>query len=189
MKLGARCSDCPLNGQVPVLSEGPLGAKLACIGEAPGRDEVKANRPFIGRSGEELDKYLLQVGTARPAVVLGNAVACFPPGGDWKTFLTLAKKKWKEEHGTGKKAKPFQNPIDCCRPRLFEELRVDKCKLCGKYLGLRHIPLVTCSCSKPLRVSRNGSTIVVPMGNAAMESLLGFDGITKWRGSCLKAER
>lgn len=186
-KLGAKCSICPLRDQVPVLGEGPLEAAVAVIGEAPGRDETKVGRPFIGRSGESLDAYLMQCDMPRSTVFVSNAVACFPPGGDMKTFLTMARRDHKEKFGTGKKAPVFNSPIDCCRPRLFNELRVSFCKKCGKFLqGPQDLQ---CVCRDPLVVKRPTPTVLVPMGNAAMESLLGFEGITKWRGSPLQWKR
>lgn len=110
---------------------------------------------------------------------------CFPPGGDYDIFVTLAKRQWKAKHGD---KVPFPDPMDCCRHRLYNELRIDKCKTCGRYLG--SVPdAFQCTCQKPLRITRHGPLVIVPMGNAAMESLLGFEGITKWRGSCLKRGR
>lgn len=188
LKLGAMCHKCPLNGQVPVLGEGSLGAQLAIIGEAPGRDETKMGRPFIGRSGEALEKYLAEQDLTRPAVFITNAVLCFPPGGDYDNFIRGAKKQWKATHGTKKSAPVFNDPIECCRPRLFNELRIDKCKKCGRYLGA--VPDEwACVCSVPARIRRHGPPVLVPMGNAAMEAVLGFEGISKWRGSALKRGR
>lgn len=186
-KLGAKCSICPLRDQVPVLGEGPLGAAVAVIGEAPGREEVKVGKPFVGRSGEALDNYLYEVGIPRSTVFVSNALCCFPPGGDLDAFLTRERRAHKEKHGIGKKAPKFVDPIDCCRPRLFNELKVSLCKQCGKFL---QGPMeLQCVCANPLVVKRETPTVLVPMGNAAMESLLGYDGITKWRGSALQWKR
>lgn len=186
-RLGAKCDICPLRGREPVLGEGPMGAAMAVVGEAPGREEVKHGRPFIGKSGEALDGYLSQVGMPRSAVFISNAVACFPDGGDFNVYLTIAKKAWKEAHGSGKNAKPFPSPLDCCRPRLFNELRIRRCKQCGQF---EQGPMeLQCVCANPLLIPRSPPTVIVPMGNAAMESVLGFDGISKWRGSALPFKR
>jgi DNA polymerase I len=40
--------------QVPVFGDGPTPCDLMIVGEAPGKEEVKARLPFIGRSGDEL---------------------------------------------------------------------------------------------------------------------------------------
>ena len=185
MRLGAQCDKCPLRGQVPVLGEGPLGAQLAIVGEAPGKDEYKAGHPFVGRAGEQLETYLGRNQLTRNSVFLTNAVLCFPPGGDYADFLRRAKKEWKTAHGA---KVPFVDPVECCRPRLFNELRVNKCKRCGKWLGLAP-EKVRCYCAEPLVIERRGIPVVVPMGNAAMESVLGYSGITKWRGSCLDGKK
>ena len=185
--LGADCDNCPLKGQTPVLGEGPVGAQLAVIGEAPGREEIKVSRPFIDKSGEALDVYLDKVGMPRSMVLVTNAIACFPPGGDLGVYLTIAKKEHKALHGNKKSSKQFKSPVDCCRKRLFNELRMNNCKTCGKFLGGPDED--SCVCRSPMPIHRHGPTVYVPMGNAAMESILGFEGITKWRGSALKRGR
>lgn len=164
-----------------------MHAQLAVIGEAPGREEVKVGRPFIGRSGEALDVYLDHAGVPRSTVLLTNALCCMPPGGDLKTWLTITKSAHKAKYGSKKKSKPFKSPIDCCRPRLLNELRMDKCKTCGKFLAGPEVD--QCVCRSPFPIRRHGPAVYVPMGNAAMESILGFDGITKWRGSALRRGR
>ena len=57
----------------------PAGAKLLIIGEAPGADEDRLGKPFIGRSGEMLDQVLHDVGLDRSTIAIANAVACKPP--------------------------------------------------------------------------------------------------------------
>lgn len=185
--LGADCDNCPLRGQTPVLGEGPVGAQLAVIGEAPGHEEIKVGRPFVGRSGEALDVYLFETGMPRSMVLVTNSICCFPPKGDLGVYLTIAKKEHKAKYGSKKSSKQFKSPVDCCRKRLFNELRMDQCKTCGKFLGGPDEN--SCVCRSPFPIRRHGPTVYVPMGNAAMESLLGFDGITKWRGSALKKGR
>jgi uracil-DNA glycosylase len=51
------------------------------VGEAPGRDEDLQGRPFVGRSGQLLDKLLEEeAGLARRQVYIANIVKCRPPG-------------------------------------------------------------------------------------------------------------
>ena len=55
---GARCDLCILaavrvGGPVP--PELNPGARFALVGEGPGEEEVRQNRPFVGASGRELD--------------------------------------------------------------------------------------------------------------------------------------
>jgi DNA polymerase len=51
------------------------------IGEAPGRDEDRIGRPFVGRSGQLLDKILDACGfNRRQHVFISNIIKCRPPG-------------------------------------------------------------------------------------------------------------
>jgi len=63
---------------------GPIGAKLAIVGEAPGYEEDKAGRPFVGPSGELLDGLLREAGINRNDCYLTNVVKFRPPDNDMK---------------------------------------------------------------------------------------------------------
>ena len=52
---------------------------LALVGEAPGRDEVKAQQPFVGRSGRLLDEHLRAAGIDRGACLVANVFRFQPP--------------------------------------------------------------------------------------------------------------
>lgn len=73
-----RCDICPRNHrQVP--ADGPLDAKVFCIGEAPGYDEDQGGRPFIGRAGREFNEHYLRLaGLSRDDVYITNTVQCRP---------------------------------------------------------------------------------------------------------------
>ena len=182
---GADCDNCPLRKHgPPVWGEGPAAAKLAIVGEAPGRQEIQAGRPFIGMSGQLLDNYLSQLGTPRSTVFVTNAVMCFPPGGDMKGFLQYAKKLSKEEG-----EQEFKHPVECCRPRLMRELGIGKCANCNRYES--GPASLTCVCKKaqfvypssgPRPVSVSGT------GNMALMALHGVEGILRWRGSAIPTE-
>lgn len=76
------CTKCVLcKGRTNVVfGEGPDYAKIMCIGEGPGRDEDIQGRPFVGRSGQLLDKILNVCGFSRAEnVFIGNIVKCRPP--------------------------------------------------------------------------------------------------------------
>jgi uracil-DNA glycosylase len=53
---------------------------LALIGEAPGAEEVRLGHPFVGRSGQLLDKMLQQAGIERRRSFVGNVFRLQPPG-------------------------------------------------------------------------------------------------------------
>ena len=50
-----------------VFADGNPAARLMVIGEAPGRDEDRAGLPFVGRSGQLLDRMLAAIGLSRHA--------------------------------------------------------------------------------------------------------------------------
>ncbi|MBO0692614.1 MAG: uracil-DNA glycosylase [Acidimicrobiaceae bacterium] len=77
------CTRCPLAGgrTTVVFGEGDPNASLMVVGEGPGREEDLAGRPFVGRSGQLLDRLLLEeIGLAREQVYIANVVKCRPPG-------------------------------------------------------------------------------------------------------------
>jgi uracil-DNA glycosylase len=53
---------------------------LALIGEAPGAEEARLGHPFVGRSGQLLDKMLVQAGIDRRRCFVGNVFRFQPPG-------------------------------------------------------------------------------------------------------------
>lgn len=63
-----------------VFGEGNPGAQLVFVGEAPGEDEDLQGRPFVGRSGQLLDKMIAAMGLKREDVFICNVVKCRPPG-------------------------------------------------------------------------------------------------------------
>jgi len=79
---------CPLKRTATQLcfADGLPGAHVMIIGEAPGRDEDEQGRPFVGKSGQLLDKMLACIGLNRasddPAqsVFISNIVFWRPPG-------------------------------------------------------------------------------------------------------------
>ena len=55
-------------------------ARLMIVGEAPGSDEDRAGKPFVGRSGQLLDKMLAAIGLTEADVHITNTVYWRPPG-------------------------------------------------------------------------------------------------------------
>ena len=76
------CTACPelaaTRHQV-VVGEVPAGARLLVVGEAPGAQEDQSGRPFVGRSGQLLDRLLAEAGLPREQVAVLNTVKCRPP--------------------------------------------------------------------------------------------------------------
>jgi DNA polymerase len=77
-----RCNLCLLceNVKNRVYGEGNPDSGLILIGEAPGRKEDEAGRPFVGSAGRLLDKILEESGFKREDIYITNIVKCRPPG-------------------------------------------------------------------------------------------------------------
>ncbi len=62
-------------------SDGIDGAPVLILGEAPGKDEDEQGKPFVGRSGQLLDKMLATIGLDRKSnVLISNTIYWRPPG-------------------------------------------------------------------------------------------------------------
>src|SRR6516225_236124 len=84
-----------------VFGEGDPHADLMVVGEGPGREEDLQGRPFVGRSGQLLDKLLFEeAGLQRAQVYIANVVKCRPPGN----------------------RDPLRYEIAACRPYLEQQL-------------------------------------------------------------------
>jgi DNA polymerase len=63
-----------------VFADGNPEARVMLVGEAPGGDEDRAGKPFVGRAGGLLDNMLAAIGLDRSAVYMANLVPWRPPG-------------------------------------------------------------------------------------------------------------
>lgn len=63
-----------------VFADGNSQARIMAVGEAPGRDEDAQGLPFVGRSGQLLDRMLAAIGLDRDTVYISNVLAWRPPG-------------------------------------------------------------------------------------------------------------
>lgn len=71
-----------------VFSDGNPEAPLMLVGEAPGRDEDIQGKPFVGRSGQLLDRMLTAIGIERASgAYIANVIAWRPPGNRTPTPL------------------------------------------------------------------------------------------------------
>jgi len=75
------CSLCELSSTRlnTVPGEGDLKAAIMFIGEAPGQNEDREGKPFIGRAGNMLDRLLKSIGLSRKDVYITNMLKCRPP--------------------------------------------------------------------------------------------------------------
>jgi len=63
-----------------VFADGAPGASVMFVGEAPGGDEDRVGRPFVGRAGQLLDRMLAAIELDRRQVYIANVVPWRPPG-------------------------------------------------------------------------------------------------------------
>src|SRR5262245_14449694 len=100
----AHCEVCPWRNHSGFAdAAGPKDADILIVGEAPGTEEVKQGKVFVGPSGRLLDKVLTHHGLNRSAITRRNVVSCHPkrvPG-----------------------EKPPKDAISACAPRLSIELQ------------------------------------------------------------------
>lgn len=84
---------CPLKAGATktVFTDGVPGADLLVIGEAPGRDEDRIGKPFVGRAGQLLDRMLAAIGRSRDSnVLISNVIYWRPPGNRTPTPMETA---------------------------------------------------------------------------------------------------
>ncbi len=100
------CKKCELwkskTNYVP--GEGREDARIVFIGEAPGREEDKQGRPFVGNAGKLLNELLESIGLKREDVFIGNVLKCRPPNN----------------------RDPKPEEIEACSPYLIRQLNVIK---------------------------------------------------------------
>ena len=121
MDYGARCSECPLQKYRtgPVPPEINPRALVSVVGQSPGQHEVDEGTPFCGRSGNYQDEVLERAGYSRRDASYHNVIACRPVvdneegDEDFESFMRKLKKENPEA----------PSPIECCRPRLLNELQ------------------------------------------------------------------
>lgn len=114
MAKGARCWECALAGthRGPVPSTIPSTQPFfGVVAEAPGTLEVAEGAALIGPSGREIRQALNEAGIDSDTVAYINALSCQPEGSDLDNLLRECKKKG------------LPSPIDCCAPRLHNEIR------------------------------------------------------------------
>jgi len=74
------CPELAASRTTVVVGDAPVGARLALVGEAPGAEEDRSGRPFVGRAGRLLDELLAEAGLDRGTVAVVNVLQCRPPG-------------------------------------------------------------------------------------------------------------
>lgn len=73
-----------------VFADGRAGSRVMFVGEAPGADEDRTGKPFVGRAGQLLDRMLAAIGLRREDVYIANVVPWRPPGNRTPTPQEIA---------------------------------------------------------------------------------------------------
>ncbi|HEX8102398.1 MAG TPA: uracil-DNA glycosylase family protein [Solirubrobacteraceae bacterium] len=76
------CTKCPqlaATRHSVVFGAGNADADLMFVGEAPGANEDKQGRPFVGQAGKLLEQLLEEIGLQRADVFVANVLKCRPP--------------------------------------------------------------------------------------------------------------
>jgi uracil-DNA glycosylase len=83
---------CPLKKTATnlVFTDGAHNARVILIGEAPGADEDRQGLPFVGISGQLLDRMLASIELDRSNVIISNTVFWRPPGNRSPTTAEVA---------------------------------------------------------------------------------------------------
>ncbi len=90
------------------LADGNPAAALMLIGEAPGAEEDRQGKPFVGPSGQLLDRMLATIGLDRSSVYITNSIYWRPPGNRTPTPSEIAA------------CQPFlERQIELIRPKLI----------------------------------------------------------------------
>ncbi len=103
------CKKCDLHKTRtnPVTGEGSPDADIVFIGEAPGFNEDKQGKPFVGQAGKIFDELLNAVDLKREKIYITNILKCRPP----------------------KNRNPTQEEIKICSPYLDEQIEIIKPKI------------------------------------------------------------
>jgi uracil-DNA glycosylase len=104
-----RCRNCPLwaDATQTVFGEGSAEAATMFVGEAPGDQEDRQGRPFVGPAGQLFDRALAEAGIDRGQVYVTNAVKHFK-------FEPRGKRRIHQ--------KPDRSEIEACKVWLFGEI-------------------------------------------------------------------
>lgn len=192
---GALCHLCPLEGCAVVPPEANSGATIAVVGEAPGEQEEKIGRPFVGPSGAEFDRAVRAAGARRNDFHVTNAICCRPPDNDLKKLNTKISRYNKKELETakeeGREPKLLALPVECCAPRLTGEIaRFDKfitlggvatAAITGNHGSILALRGGLQELSRRTKAARDAFEIEVPEASALLSKKAWNDAFDKWQ--------
>lgn len=103
------CKKCRLhkNRTNAVPGEGPANAEIMICGQAPGRNEGREGRPFVGMAGNFLNGLLESIELDRKNIFITSPIKCFPP----------------------KNRPPRKDELEACRPYLEKQIKIVQPKI------------------------------------------------------------
>jgi uracil-DNA glycosylase len=143
--------------QYPADGKPPL---LALIGEAPGADEIKLGRPFVGRAGQLLDRALTATGIDRERCLIANVFRYRPPDNKVGHFFASRRRAALEN-----------DPL----AEIWGKLGAESCR--ARFAG--EIEALGAALRK------SAPPVIVAVGRTPLWALTGLNGITAQRGQVL----
>jgi len=145
----AACTRCRLHQSRThvVPGEGPADAQILFIGEGPGFHEDQQGRPFVGPSGQLLEKFLASIGLTREQVYITNVIKCRPPNN----------------------RDPLPSEVETCRPFLDRQIELIDPRIIvtlGRYSMERYFPGAKIS-QVHGRARRDGRRVYLPLYHPA----------------------
>lgn len=137
---------------------GPESARIFIVGEAPGEQEVKESRPFVGPAGQMLQRFLNQAGIDPAACYFTNICKYRPPGNKLEKFFLPG-------------GLPNQQVLEGL-VELQEDIR-----------RIRPTVIVACGNYPLWALTGKGEW----REKETKDKARGYSGITKWRGSILES--
>ena len=139
----------PGKEQALVFGEGPREPVLMLIGEAPGEQETLLSRPFVGKAGKNLDRFLELAGLERGEIYISNTVKLRPT----KTGKT----------GRISNRPPTKDEIALFRPWLIREIELIRPRMIAT---LGNVPLQALTATKQTIGEVHGR--VIPAGETGL---------------------
>lgn len=137
-------ADSPFSEKKLVFGDGNVKTKIFLIGEAPGGDEEKEGRPFVGKAGKNLNEFIEIVGLNRGDLYITNVVKLRP--------INISEKTGKPVNRT-----PNGEEIDFFLPFLKEEINVVAPEL---VVTLGNVPLKAVTGDKKITIGDVHGTLI-----------------------------
>lgn len=141
------------------MKRGNPDSSILILGEAPGENEIKARLPFVGASGKELGKMLMESGIQESDLLFANVCNDRPPNNNIETWLPTSKKAALASGATWFMGRWVTKEI---------------------LTGLEDL--------KQTIASMPNLQMIIALGNVPLWATTGEFGITKWRGSQMQRE-